>query len=74
MEEIKKGKRGGRREGSGRPKGVEAKKFLLNLELDLCEALKDVPNKTQYINDAIKFALLKDVAFKRFVATIRDKN
>ncbi|MBR6892745.1 MAG: hypothetical protein IKN15_05865 [Bacteroidaceae bacterium] len=74
MEKIKKDKRGGKREGAGRKKGVEAKKFLLNLELDLYEALKDVPNKTQYINYAIKFALQNDAAFKRFLATIRDKD
>ena len=55
--EEKKENRGGKREGAGRKKGVESKKILLNLELELVEALESANNKTLFINAAVKFAL-----------------
>lgn len=72
--EKKKENRGGRREGAGRPKGVETKKMLLNLELELVDALELVNNKTLFINAAIKFALKEKKPFKKFVGNLRDKD
>ena len=66
--------RGGRREGAGRKKGVESKKVLLNLELELVEALEGANNKTLFINAAVKFALKERKAFQKFVSTLRDKD
>ena len=67
--EEKKENRGGRREGSGRPKGAETKKILLNLEQDLYEAMADVVNKTNFINNAVRFALKNDKAFQKFLTS-----
>ena len=72
--EEKKENRGGRREGAGRKKGVESKKVLLNLELELVEALEGANNKTLFINAAVKFALKERKAFLKFVSTLRDKD
>ena len=72
--EEKKENRGGRREGAGRKKGVESKKVLLNLELELVEALEGANNKTLFINAAVKFALKERKAFQKFVSTLRDKD
>lgn len=71
--EEKKENRGGRREGSGRPKGVESKKILLNLELDLYEALSDVSNKTLFINAAVRFALKNEKSFQNFLTSQKKK-
>jgi hypothetical protein len=73
MEELKKS-RGGKREGAGRKKGVESKKVLLNLELELVDALEGANNKTLFINAAVKFALKERKAFQKFVSTLRDKD
>jgi len=72
--EEKKENRGGRREGAGRPKGNESKKMLLNLELDLVEALSTANNKTLFINAAIRFALKEKKSFQKYVTTLRDKD
>lgn len=72
--EEKKENRGGRREGAGRKKGVESKKVLLNLELELVEALEGANNKTLFINAAVKFALKERKAFQKFVSNLRDKD
>ena len=72
--EEKKENRGGKREGAGRKKGVESKKVLLNLELELVEALEGANNKTLFINAAVKFALKERKAFQKFVSTLRDKD
>ncbi len=65
--EIKKENRGGRREGAGRKKGVECKKILLNLELDIYNALEGKGNRTQFINNAVKFALSNPSEFNKFI-------
>jgi len=72
--EEKKENRGGRREGAGRKKGVESKKVLLNLELELVDALEGANNKTLFINAAVKFALKERKAFQKFVASLKDKD
>lgn len=72
--EEKKENRGGRREGAGRPKGAESKKVLLNLELDLVDALDSANNKTLFINAAVRYALKNKDAFQKFVSTLRDKD
>lgn len=72
--EEKKENRGGRREGSGRKKGVETKKMLLNLELELVDALEYANNKTLFINAAIKFALKEKKSFQKFVSSLKDKD
>ena len=72
--EEKKENRGGRREGAGRKKGVESKKVLLNLELEIVEALEGANNKTLFINAAVKFALKERKAFQKFASTLRDKD
>ena len=70
--EEKKENRGGRREGSGRIK-IDSKKILLNLELDLYEALKDLPNKTTFINDAVRFALTETNQFGKFAKQMEER-
>ena len=70
--EEKKENRGGRREGSGRIK-IDSKKILLNLELDLYEALKELPNKTTFINDAVRFALKETNQFAKFAKQMEER-
>lgn len=70
--EEKKEKRGGRREGSGRIK-IDSKKILLNLELDLYEALKDLPNKTAFINDAVRYAFKETNQFGKFAKQMEER-
>lgn len=72
--EEKKENRGGSREGAGRKKGAESKKVLLNLELDLVEALECANNKTLFINAAVRYALKNKGTFQKFVSTLRDKD
>ena len=72
--EEKKENRGGRREGAGRPKGAESKKMLLNLELELADAIEGANNKTLFINAAIKYALKNRGAFEKFASTLKDKD
>jgi len=60
MEETKK-QRGGKREGSGRPKGLSTKAMSLKLDNDLYAALNNQRlNKNRYINDAVRMAMLND--------------
>ena len=60
MEETKK-KRGGKREGSGRPAGLNTTAMSLKLDNDLYVVLKShALNKNRYINDAVRTAMLKD--------------
>lgn len=60
MEETKK-KRGGKREGSGRPKGENTKRMCLKLDNDLYAALNiDGLNKNRYINNAVRQAMKND--------------
>ena len=72
--EEKKENRGGRRENAGLKKGAESKKVLLNLELDLVDALDSANNKTLFINAAVRYALKNKGAFQKFVSTLRDKD
>ncbi len=60
MEETKK-QRGGKREGSGRPKGLSTTAMSLKLDNDLYLALNSHGlNKNRYINDAIREAMKRD--------------
>ena len=60
MEETKK-QRGGRREGSGRPKGLNTTAMSLKLDNDLYAALNNNGlNKNRYINDAVREAMKRD--------------
>ena len=68
--EEKKENRGGKREGAGRKKGVESKKILLNLEMDLYETLSDVTNKTFYINAAVRFAYKRQSEFQKYLKSL----
>lgn len=58
--EEKNNKRGGKREGAGRPKRVASKKVLLYFENDLYEAFPKTINRNEYINNAVRKAMLKD--------------
>lgn len=71
--EEKKENRGGRRANSGRKKGGEVKKILLNLDVDLFNTLMDVPNKTQFINNAVRFSLVNRLTFNEFVKTLKEQ-
>lgn len=71
--EEKKENRGGRRVGSGRDKRVESKQIALFLELDLCEALAGVPNRTFFINAAIRYALSKGNEFQKYAVALAHK-
>ena len=59
MEEIQK-KRGGKREGAGRPKGVDTTLISVKLETSLLEALPLGINRSKYVNEAVRAAMLKD--------------
>ena len=63
MKEANK-QRGGRRSGSGRPKGVTQQAINLKMDKELWAAFNNhkhiIPNRNKYINDAIRAALLKD--------------
>lgn len=60
MEETKK-QRGGKREGSGRPKGLNTTAMSLKLDNDLYAALNSHGfNKNRYINDAVREAMKRD--------------
>lgn len=64
--EEKKENRGGKREGAGRIK-IDGKKMLLLLELDLCDAITTIKNKTKWINYAVRYALDNNEAFEEYV-------
>lgn len=60
MDETRK-QRGGKREGSGRPKGLSTTAMSLRLDNDLyVELQKRSLNKNRYINDAVRQAMKKD--------------
>ena len=60
VEETKK-QRGGRREGSGRPKGLNTTAMSLKLDNDLYAALNNNGlNKNRYINNAVRQAMKND--------------
>jgi len=70
MEEIKKSNRGGRREGSGRKKGIESSIVSIKLNNDLLEAFPTEAlnekgelvkfNRSEYINIAVRAKMKKD--------------
>lgn len=49
-----KGKSGGKREGAGRPTGVNQKSVLVKFDLDLIEYLNSKENRNRFINDCIR--------------------
>lgn len=59
MEEIKK-KRGGRREGAGRHKGVDTTLISVKLETELLQQIPSHTNRSKYINEAVREKLIKD--------------
>ena len=59
MEETKK-KRGGRREGAGRPKGVDTTLISVKLETELLQALPIGINRSKFINDAVREKMKRD--------------
>lgn len=71
--EEKKENRGGKREGSGRKERIESKQIALFLELDLCDALAKVPNRTFYINAAVRYAIGKGSEFEEYARTLKAK-
>ena len=58
--EEKVERRGGRREGSGRKPGKEAKLITLKLEVDLLNSMASIPNRNRYINEAVRARLKAD--------------
>lgn len=61
MEEKKKEKRGGKREGAGRKAtGITTKAMSLKIDLDIYAALNGVANKNRYINEAVRKAMHDD--------------
>lgn len=59
MEEIRS-KRGGKREGAGRPKGVPTTLISVKLETALLEALPSDKNRSKYINEAVREKLARE--------------
>ena len=51
---------GGKREGAGRPKGVETTLISVKLETVLVDALPSDINRSKYINDAVRAKMKKD--------------
>lgn len=51
---------GGKREGAGRPKGVETTLISVKLETVLVNALPSDINRSKYINDAVKIKMKED--------------
>lgn len=49
-----KGKSGGKREGAGRPTGINQKSILVKFDLDLIEYLNSKENRNRFINDCIR--------------------
>lgn len=49
-----KGKSGGKREGAGRPTGINQKSVLVKFDLDLIEYLNSKENRNRFINDCIR--------------------
>ena len=59
MEEIKR-QRGGRREGAGRPKGVDTTLVSVKLETRLVAALPKGTNRSKYLNEALQAKMKED--------------
>ena len=59
MEEIKK-KRGGKRDGAGRPKGEETTMISVRLEKELLKRIPSQTNRSKYVNDAVREKMAKD--------------
>ena len=59
MEEVKN-KRGGRREGAGRPKGVDTTLISVKLETELLRALPLGTNRSKYVNEAVREKMVRD--------------
>lgn len=55
-ENSNKKKRGGCRAGAGRPKS-DRKLIAFRADVDVLKALEKVENKTEYINDCIRYCL-----------------
>lgn len=49
-----KGKSGGKRNGAGRPKGLNQKAISVRVDLDLIPFIESHPNKNSFINDCIR--------------------
>ena len=59
--EEKKSKRGGKREGAGRPQSRPDSKIIsIRLETELLENFPPNTNKSLYINKAVRAAMLQD--------------
>lgn len=60
MEDKKKNKHGGRREGAGRPAGWTKTAISLRIDNDLLEFVKTKPNRSKFINSCIRKEKDKD--------------
>ena len=49
-----KGNSGGRREGAGRPSGINQKAILVKFDLDLVDYLNEQENRNRFINDCVR--------------------
>jgi hypothetical protein len=49
-----KGKSGGKRDGAGRPLGVNQKAVLVKFDIDLLDYLNSKDNRNRFINDCIR--------------------
>ena len=49
-----KGKSGGKRDGAGRPSGLNQKPIAVRLDLDLLDRLSSVGNRNGFINNAVR--------------------
>ena len=49
-----KGKSGGKRQGAGRPSGLNQKSISVRLDLDLLDRLSSVGNRNGFINNAVR--------------------
>lgn len=49
-----RGRSGGKREGAGKPKGLNQKAISVRIDLDLYEYVSSKTNKNRFINDCIR--------------------
>lgn len=49
-----KEKCGGKREGAGKPKGINQKAISVRIDNDLVPFIESQPNKNRFINDCIR--------------------
>lgn len=49
-----KGKSGGKREGAGKPKGLNQKAISVRIDLDLVSYLESKGNKNRFINNCVR--------------------